>query len=83
MNKQLRIIPFKNIASKMICSCEAHRSMLSNYFGYKQILSDTFGEIWRIQLQIYLLTSFEPKDGAFNLKNEVCAHELGLVVQLS
>ena len=57
--------------------------MLSNYFGKKQVLIGTFGEIWRIQTQIYLYTCFEPKDGAFNLKNEVSAHELGLVFQLS
>ena len=67
----------------MIHCCEAPRSMLSNYFGKKKVLRGTFGEIWRIQIQMYPQTSFEPKYGAFNLKNKVSAHGLGLIVQLS
>ena len=67
----------------MLHCCEAPRSILSNYFGKKQVLRGTFREIWRIQIQIYPQTSLEPKYGAFNLKNEVSAHGLGLVVQLS
>ena len=67
----------------MLHCCEAPRSMLSNYFGKKQVLRGTFGEIWRIQIQIYPQNYVEPKYGAFNLKNEVSAHGLGLVVQLS
>ena len=63
--------------------CEAPRSMLSNYFGKKQVLRGTFGEIWRIQIQIYPQTSIEPRYGAFYLTNEVSAHGLGLLVQLS
>ena len=64
------------------CS-EAPRSMLSNYFGKIQALRGNFGEIWRIQIQIYPETSIKPKYGAFNLPNEVSAHGLGLLVQLS
>ena len=51
--------------------------MLSNYFGIKQVLRGTFGEIWLLQIQMYLYISFEPKYGAFNLKYDVSAHELG------
>ena len=57
--------------------------MLSNYFGKKQELRGTFGEIWHIQIQIYPQTSIEPKYGAFYLKNKVSAHGLVLLVQLS
>ena len=57
--------------------------MLSNYFGKKQVLRGTFGEIWRIQIQIYHQTTIEPKDGAFYLKDEVSVHGLVLLVQLS
>ena len=67
----------------MIHCCEAPRSMLSNYFCKKQVLRGTFGEIWRIQIQIYLETYVELKYGACYLKIEVSAHRLGLVVQLS
>ena len=49
----------------------------------KQVLQGIFGEIWRVQIQMYLQTSFEPKYGAFNLENKVSAHGLGIVVQLS
>ena len=64
--------------------CEAPRSMLSNYFGNKkQVLRDHFGEIWRIQIQMYPQTSIEPKYGEFYFKNEVSAHGLVLLVQLS
>ena len=57
--------------------------MLSNYFSKKQVLTDTFGEIWRIQIQIYHETSIEPKYGAFYFKDEVSEHGLVLLVQLS
>ena len=63
--------------------CEAPRSMLSNYIGKKQVLRGTFGEIWRIQIQIYHQTTIEPKDGAFYLKDKVSVHGLVLLVQLS
>ena len=63
--------------------CEAPRSMLSNYFGKKQVLRGTFGEIWRIQIQLYHQTSIQPKYGAFYLTNEVSAHGFVLLVQLS
>ena len=58
--------------------CEAPRSMMSKYFGKIQVLRDNFGEIWRIQIQMYPQTSIEPKYGAFNLKNKVSAHGLFL-----
>ena len=61
--------------------CEAPRSMLSNYFGKIQVLRDNFGEIWGIQ--IHPQTSIEPKYGDFYFKNEVSAHGLVLLVQLS
>ena len=67
----------------MIHCCEAPRSILSNYFDKKQVLRGTFGEIWRIQIQIYHQTTIEPKDGAFYLKDEVSVHGLVLLVQLS
>ena len=63
--------------------CDAPRSMLSYYFGKIQVLRDNFGEIWRIQIQIYHQTSIGTKDGAFYLKDEVSAHGLVLLVQLS
>ena len=59
------------------------RSMLSNYFGKKQVLRGTFGEIWRIQIQIYPQTFIEPRYGSFYLTNKVSAHGLGLLVQLN
>ena len=68
---------------KMTHCCEAPRSMLSNYSGQIQVLRDNFGEIWRIQIQIYPQTSIEPKYGEFYLKNKVSAHGLVLLVQLS
>ena len=37
----------------MIHCCEAPRSMLSNYFSKKHVRRATFGEIWRIQIQMY------------------------------
>ena len=67
----------------MIHCCEAPTSILSNYFCKKQVLRGTFGEIWRIQIQMYPKTYFELKYGAYYLKSEVSAHRLGLVVQLS
>ena len=53
------------------------------YFCKKQVLRGTFGEIWSIQIQIYLKTYVELKYCACYLKKEVSAHRLGLVVQLS
>ena len=66
----------------MIHCCEAPRSMLSNYFSKNQVLRGTFGEMWHIQIKIYLKIYVELKYGASYLKNEVSAHRLGLVVQL-
>ena len=40
-------------------------------------------KIQRIHIQIYPQTSIEPKYGEFYLKNEVSAHGLVLLVQLS
>ena len=73
----------KTLHSKMLHCCEAPRSMLSNYFCTKQVFRGTFGEIWRIQIQIYPNKYVELKNGAFYLNKEVSAHRLGLVVQLS
>ena len=67
----------------MIHCCEAPRSILSNYFGKKQIIGGIFGEIWRIQIQMYPQTYIEPKYGLFYLKNKVSAHGLVLLVQQS
>ena len=84
MFEQPRIIIFKKtLHPKMIHCCEAPRCMLSNYFSKKQVLIGTFGEIWRIQIEIYPKRYVELKYGAGYLKNEVSAHRLGLVVQLS
>ena len=55
---------------KMIHCCEAPRSMLSNYFCKKQVLRGTFGEKWRIQIQIYLKTYVDLKYGACYLKKQ-------------
>ena len=52
-------------------------------FCKQQVLRGTFGEIWRIQIQIYPKIYVELKYGACYLNNEVSAHRLGLVVQLS
>ena len=49
MIEQLKKILFNNFESETHC-CEAPRFMLSNYFGKKQVLIGTFGEIWRIQI---------------------------------
>ena len=43
----------KTLHLKIIHFCEVLKSMLFNYFGKKQQLKDTFGEIWRIQIQMY------------------------------
>ena len=56
--------------------------MLSKYSGKKGFIG-AFGEIWRIQIRMHPQTSIEPKYGAFHLKNEVGAHGLVLLVQLS
>ena len=58
----------------MIHCGEAPRFMLPNYLSKKQVLRGTFGEIWHIQIQIYLITYDELKYGACYLKNEVSAH---------
>ena len=68
---------------KIIYFCEAPKSKLLNYFGKEQLLRDIFSEIWRIKIQMNPQTSFEQIYGAFNLKNKVSAHGLGLVVQVS
>ena len=49
----------------------------------KQLLRSTFGEIRRIQIQINPKIYVELKYDACYLKNEVSAHRLELVVQLS
>ena len=67
----------------MIHCCKAPICMLSNYFGKGHVLRGTFWEIWQIQIKMYPQTSFDPKYGALNLKNNVSAPGLGLVVQLS
>ena len=67
----------------MLHCCEAPRSMLSNYFCRKQVLRGTFGEIGRIQIQIYPKKYVELKYGACYLNNKVGAHRLGLWVQLN
>ena len=59
---------------------EAHIAMLSNNFGKKKALRGAF---WRIQTQMYPQNSFEPKYGAFYLKNKLSAHGLVLQFQLS
>ena len=61
----------------MIHCCEAPRSMPSNYFCKMQVLRGTFGEIWRIQIQIYPKPYVELKYGEFYLKNKVSANRLG------
>ena len=63
---------------KMIHCCEAPISTLSNYFGEKQVLRGIFGAICCIQTQMYPQNSFEPKYGAFYLKNKLSAHGLVL-----
>ena len=83
MIEQLKIILLKTLTPQITHCCEAPRSMLSNYFGKKQVLRGTFGEICRIQIQIYHPNSIEPRYGAFYLTNKVSAHGLGLLVQLS
>ena len=57
-------------------------------FGVKstrieKILRGTFWKILHIQIQIYPQTYIEQKYGVSYLKNEVSAHGLVLVVQLS
>ena len=49
----------------------------------QKVLQSTFGEIRRIQIQIYHQTSIEPKYGAFYFTDEVSEHGLVLLVQLS
>ena len=72
MIEQLRInILKKTMHPKMLHSCEAPRSVLSNYLSKKQVLRHTFGEIWRILIQIYPKTYVELKYGACYLNNEV------------
>ena len=70
MIEQLKIILYTNFDS-------ANNTLLSNYFGKKQVLRGTLGEIWRIQIQIYPKTSIESIYGALSLTNKVSAHGLG------
>ena len=74
---------FKTFNLQITHCCEAPIYKLFNYFGKKQVFRGTFGEIWRIKIKIYPQTSIEPKVGPFYLTNEVSAHGLGLLVQLS
>ena len=83
MIDEFRIIFNKTLHPKMTHCCEAPIAMPSNYFGKKQVLRGTFWAIWRIQTEIYPLNSFEPKYGAFYLKNKLSAHGLVLQFQLS
>ena len=80
--EQLRILIFKKHCIRKHCY-EAPRSMLSNYFNKKQVFRGTFGDIWRIQIQFYPKPYVELEYGGCILKNEVSAHRLGFVVQLS
>ena len=48
----------------------------------KKVLMCTFREMWCIQIQMYPKTFIEPKYGAFNLRNKVSSHGLGLLLQL-
>ena len=83
MTVQLKLILLKKMNPNKTHYCEAPRSMLSNYFGKKQVLRGTFGEIRCIQIQLYYQTSIQPKCGAFYLTNKVSAHGFVLLVQLS
>ena len=58
-------------------------SFLNTLVEKKLVLQGTFGEIWRIQIQLYPQTSFEAKFGSFNFTNKVSAYGLGLVAQLN
>ena len=80
MIKQFRVFLLKTLHPQSIHCYEAPRSMLSNYFGKKHLFRGTFGKIWRIQIQMFPQTSFEPIYGAFTLKNKIIAHVLGLIV---
>ena len=57
MIEQLKIILLKTLTPRITHCCEAPKSMLSNYFGKKQVLRGTFWEIWRmvIYLKTYLI----------------------------
>ena len=84
MIEQLIIVIIKKtLHLKMLHCCEAPISIISNYFCKRQVLGGTFGEIWRIEIQIYPKTYVELKYGACYMNNKVSAHILGLVVQLS
>ena len=83
MIEQLRINIFLKIHPKMIHCCETPGSIISKHFCKKQVLRITFGEIWRIQIQMNPKTDIELKYGACNLKNKISAHILRLVVKLS
>ena len=83
MSSSERLFKKKTLHPKIIHCYEAPRSMLSKYFDKKQVLKSTFGEIWCIQIKFYPKPYVELKYGACILKNEVSAHRLGLVVQLS
>ena len=77
MIEQLKIIILKTFHPKILHCCEAPRSMLSNYLCKQHVLIGTFGDIWRIQNQMYPKPYVELKYGACYLKNEVSAHRLG------
>ena len=62
---QLKKSFLKTLNPKTTHYFEAPRSMLSNYFGKKQVRKGTFGEIWRIKVKIYPQTSIEPKHCAY------------------
>ena len=74
MIEEIRINILKTLHSKMINFYEALKSKLSNYFGKKGVLTDIFGRVLCIQIQMYPQTSLEPKYGEFNSKNIVSAH---------
>ena len=77
------IIFFKHCIRKWYIAVKYLDPLLSNYFGKKQVVRGTFGASWRIQNQVYPQTSFEPKYGAFYLKNKISAHGLVLLFRMS
>ena len=48
-----------------------------------KLLGGAYWKIQHMQIQVYPQTSIKPEYGEFNLKNEVGAHRLVLLVQLS
>ena len=83
MNEQLIIFFLKHCIRKLYIAVKHLDPCFLTTFCKKQVLRGTFGEIWRIQIQMYPKTYVELKYGACYLKNEVSGHRLGLVVQLS